>query len=225
MFADRADAGRQLAAALTHLRGEDLLLLALPRGGVPVAFEISRQFKASLGLVLVRKIGAPYNREFAVGAVAGAADPVVVFHDSALRMMDLSREDMQPAVDREIAEIRKRRDAYGRDFIVEDLHAKTVILVDDGIATGATMEAAIEWARQRNPRRLVIAVPIGSPRTLAGLADRVDEIVCVNEDDWFSAVGSAYADFAQVSDETVRDLLRRAAEDGDNSGNAGIDGS
>ena len=212
VFADRAEAGRRLAAELIHLKGEAPVLLALPRGGVPVAFEIAAQLAAPLGLVLVRKIGAPYNPEFAVGAVAGAADPVVVLHDSALKMLDLSREELRPAIDRACEALRERRETYGAAAIQDDLRDKTVILVDDGIATGATMEAAVAWARRQRPRRLVVAVPIGSPASLAKLAEQADEVVCADRNDWYSAVSSAYLDFAQVDDETVRAMLRRAAD-------------
>ncbi len=212
MFADRAEAGRRLAADLNHLKGEALVLLALPRGGVPVAFEIARLLKAPLGLALVRKIGAPDNPEYAVGAVAGATDPVVLLHDSTLRMLDLSREQLQPAIDRACEALRKRGETYGTPAIQEDLRDKTVILVDDGIATGATMEAAVAWARRQGPRRLVIAVPIGSPASLAKLAEQADEVVCADRNDWFSAVSSAYLDFGQVDDETVKAVLRQAAK-------------
>ncbi len=211
MFADRADAGRQLAEALRHLKPEQPLLLALPRGGVSVAFEVAERLDAPLGLVLVRKLGAPFNPEFAVGAVADGADPVIILHDSALAMLDLTRERLQPAIDRDLEEIRRRRAAYGEQAVLEDLAGRTVILVDDGIATGATMEAAIEWVRRRHPRRIVVAVPIGSPTTLEAIGETVDEVVCVNRSDWFSSVGSAYQDFAQVDDATVTELLRRAA--------------
>ena len=212
MFADRVEAGRRLAAELMHLKGEAPVLLALPRGGVPVAFEIAEQLEAPVGLAVVRKIGAPDNPEFAIGAVAGATDPAVVLHDSTLRMLDLSREQLEPAINRAREALRDRSETYGMDAIRQDLRDKTVILVDDGIATGATMEAAVEWARQYQPRRLVVAVPVGSPTSLAKLAERVDEVVCADPDDWISAVSSAYLDFAQVDDETVRALLQRAAE-------------
>ena len=212
MFADRADAGRQLAAKLLRLKKERPVLLALPRGGVPVAFEVAVQLESPLGLVFVRKLGAPFNPEFAVGAVADGAEPVVVLHEPALAMLGLSREHLQPAIDRDLDEICQRRKTYGPDAIPEDLEGRTVILVDDGIATGATMEAAVEWVRRRHPGRIVIAVPIGSPTTLASLAKAVDEVVCVEKNKWFSAVGSAYQNFAQVDDATVTDLLRRAAE-------------
>ncbi len=218
MFADRFDAGRRLAAELGHLKTEEPVLLALPRGGVPVAFEIARQLEAPLGLVFVRKLGAPFNPEFAVGAVADGADPVVVLHQPALTLLGLSKERLQPAIEQDLEELRRRREAYGPQSVREDLKGRTVILVDDGIATGATMEASVRWVRQRHPRRIVIAVPIGSPTTLASLAEEVDEVVCVEKDEWFSAVGSAYLNFAQVDDATVVDLLNRAAEnrkDGD----------
>ena len=212
MYADRADAGRQLATDLLHLKDQDPVLLALPRGGVPVAFEIAKALAAPLGLVFVRKLGAPYNREFALGAVADGDPPVVVLHEHALRMLDLSEGQMAPSIDRELAEIQRRRGIYGPEALKEDLAAKTVILVDDGIATGATMEAAIAWVRRRNPRRIVVAVPIGSPSTLDKLGTTVDEVVCPSRDEWMSSVGSAYMNFEQVDDSTVSALLRRAAE-------------
>lgn len=211
MFADRAEAGRRLAADLYHLKDEAPVLLALPRGGVPVAAEIARQLKAPLGLALVRKIGAPDNSEYAVGAVAGATDPVVILHDSTLKLLDLSREQLQSAIDDACETLRRHGEAYCAVAIQEDLQDKTVILVDDGVATGATMEAAVAWARRQSPRRVVVAVPIGSPASLARLAEQADEVVCADRNDWFSAVSSAYLDFGQVDDETVKALLRQAA--------------
>lgn len=221
MFSDRADAGRQLAADLLHLKDQDPVLLALPRGGVPVAFEIAMALAAPLGLVFVRKLGAPYNREFALGAVADGDPAVVVLHEHALRMLDLSEGQMAPSIDRELAEIRKRRGIYGPEAVKEDLAAKTVILVDDGIATGATMEAAIAWVRRRDPRKIVVAVPIGSPTTLDKLATTVDEVVCPRRDEWLSSVGSAYMNFDQVDDATVRSLLCRAADNSDRDSSPG----
>ncbi len=212
MFADRVDAGRQLAAALLHLKDEKPILLALPRGGVPVAFEVATQLDAPLGLVFIRKLGAPFQPEFAVGAVADGAEPVIVLHKPALAMLGLTKEALQPAIDRDLEEIRRRRKIYGPEAVPDDLEGRTVILIDDGIATGATMEAAIEWVRRRHPGRMVIAIPIGSPTTLATLGEKVDEVVCVERSEWFSSVGSAYRNFAQVDDATVTDLLRRAAE-------------
>ena len=225
MFADRFDAGRRLAAELSHLKTERPVLLALPRGGVPVAFEIARKLEAPLGLVFVRKLGAPLNAEFAVGAVADGGDPVVVLHQPALTLLGLSKERLQVAIELDLQELRRRREAYGPQAVREDLKGRTVILVDDGIATGATMEASVRWVRQRHPRRIVIAVPIGSPTTLASLAEEVDDVVCVERDDWFSAVGSAYLDFAQVDDATVMDLLRRSAENKKNRDQADPIGS
>lgn len=212
MFADRIDAGRQLAATLLHLKDERPILLALPRGGVPVAFEVATQLDAPLALVLIRKLGAPFQPEFAVGAVADGAEPVIVLHKPALAMLGLTREALQPAIDRDLEEIRRRRKTYGPEAVPDDLEGRTVILIDDGIATGATMEAAIEWVHRRHPGRIVIAVPIGSPTTLATLGEKVDEVVCVERSEWFSSVGSAYRNFTQVDDATVTDLLRRAAE-------------
>ncbi len=225
MFADRNDAGRQLAAALLHLKDERPILLALPRGGVPVAFEVATQLDAPLALVFVRKLGAPFQPEFAVGAVADGAEPVIVLHKPALAMLGLTREALQPAIDRDLEEIRRRRKMYGPEAVPEELEGRTVILIDDGIATGATMEAAIEWVRRRHPGRIVIAVPIGSPTTLATLGEKVDEVVCVERSEWFSSVGSAYRDFAQVDDATVTDLLRRAAEPRDADNRANLTGA
>ena len=225
MFADRVDAGRQLAAALLHLKDERPILLALPRGGVPVAFEVAARIEAPLALVFVRKLGAPFHQEFAVGAVADGAEPVIVLHEPALAMLGLTKEGLQPAIDRDLEEIRRRRKIYGPEAVPEDLEGRTVILIDDGIATGATMEAAIEWVRRRHPGRIVIAVPIGSPTTLATLGEKVDEVVCVERSEWFSSVGSAYRDFAQVDDATVTDLLRRAAEPRDADNRANLTGA
>ncbi len=211
MFADRTDAGAQLASLLGHLKAEAPIVLALPRGGVPVAFEIARRLDAPLGLVFVRKLGAPINPEFAVGAVADGGDPVVVLHDRAIAMLGLTRDQLEPAIARDLNEIRQRRSTYGPEAVREDLAGRTTILVDDGIATGATMEAAIRWARRKDPSRVVVAVPVAAPDTVKRMGKEKAEVVCVHSPRWLTAVGSAYTDFTQVDDATVTALLRRAA--------------
>jgi putative phosphoribosyl transferase len=203
-FRDRADAGRVLAARLGHLRGTAPVVVGLPRGGVPVAAEIAAALGARLDVVLVRKIGAPGQEELAVGAVG--EDGVTVRNDLVLRELGLSWRDLTDQVARERAEIR-RRAADLRPGPRPDLRSRTVIVVDDGIATGATVVAALRVLRDMGAGRVVLAVPVAPPESLRVLASLADEVVCPSTPHRFSAVGQFYDDFTQVPDEHVRELL------------------
>ncbi|BBF91967.1 phosphoribosyltransferase [Blastochloris tepida] len=208
-FIDRVDAGRQLARALAPLKNEHPVVLALPRGGVPVAAEIAAALAAPLDLVLVRKIGVPFEPELAMAAVVDGPEPIVVRNDDVIAMLAISEEEFARARDSELAEIERRRKRYLGDRPHPDLVGRTVIIVDDGIATGATVRAALQATRQRNPARLVLAVPVAPPQVLEALRGEVDEIVCLEAPEPFGAIGFFYGDFRQVSDDEVIELLAR----------------
>ncbi len=203
-FRDRADAGRALAARLGHLRAADPIVVGLPRGGVPVAAEVAAALGAQLDVVLVRKIGAPGREELAVGAIG--EDGVTVRNDAVLRELGLSWDDLADQIERERAEIR-RRAAVLRTGDRPELRGRTVILVDDGIATGATVVAALRVLRDLGATHVVLAVPVAPPDSLAALAPLADEVVCPVTPRRFAAVGQWYDDFTQVPDDRVRTLL------------------
>ena len=208
-FRDRIEAGRHLAKALARYKADKPVVLALPRGGVPVAAEIAAALDAPLDLVLVRKIGVPYQPELAAGAVVDGGSPVVVRNEDIIRLAGVSEADFAATRDRELAEIERRRKLYLGDRPHHKLKNHTVIVVDDGIATGATTRAALRALRARNPRRLVLAVPVAPTSTLAGLRGEADDIVCLEDHEAFGAIGLFYADFSQVADATVTELLAR----------------
>ena len=206
-FSDRIDAGRQLAEALARYKKDKPIVLALPRGGVPVAAEIATALDAPLDLVLVRKIGVPYQPELAAGAVVDGATPIVVRNEDVIRLAGVSEADFAAIRDRELAEIERRRKLYLGDRPHPQLEGRTVIVVDDGIATGATTRAALRAIRMRKPRKLVLAVPVAPTSTLAELHGEADDVVCLEDREDFGAIGLFYADFTQVSDATVTELL------------------
>jgi putative phosphoribosyl transferase len=210
-FADRREAGRALARELAKMSLEHPVVLALPRGGVPVAAEIARQLKAPLDVVLVRKIGVPYQRELAAAAVVDGGDAEIVTNDDVMALAGLARADVERLAKRELAEIERRREAYlkGRERV--PLDGRTLILVDDGIATGASVRAALTALRRRNPRRLILAVPVAPADTVESLRPQVDEVVCLKMPEPFLAIGLHYRDFHQLSDEDVVAALAQAA--------------
>jgi putative phosphoribosyl transferase len=203
-FRDRTDAGRVLAARLVHLRETEPVVVGLPRGGVPVAAEVAEALEAQLDVVLVRKIGAPDREELAVGAVG--EDGVTVRNDAVLRELGLTWDDLTDQIKREREEIR-RRAAMLRPGPRPDLRDRSVILVDDGIATGATVVAALRILRDLGAGHVVLAVPVAPPDSLRALAPLADEIVCPATPRRFAAVGQWYDDFTQVPDDQVRKLL------------------
>lgn len=209
-FRDRVDAGHRLAEHLGHLRAENPVVVGLPRGGVPVAAEIASALDAPLDIVLVRKIGAPHRQELAVGAIG--EDGVTVRNDAVLAELGLSWSDLDAQVERERAEIERRATTL-RPGPRPSLEGRTVTLVDDGIATGATVVAAIRVTRRLGARRIVLAVPVAPADTVERLRDIADEVVCGMTPSRFLAVGQWYEDFRQVSDDEVRELLQRSAVD------------
>jgi putative phosphoribosyl transferase len=209
-FRDRADAGRRLATELRRYADrDDVIVLALPRGGVPVAAEVAQALRAPLDVFLVRKLGVPGHEELAMGAIASGG--VRVLNNEVVSMLGIPHQAIERAAAAEQAELRRREREYRDDRPPPDVRGKTVILIDDGLATGSTMRAAAEALRRLRPGRIVVAVPTAARETCDQFRDVVDEVVCVITPDPFHAVGLWYEDFEQTSDQEVRDLLARAA--------------
>lgn len=206
-FTDRIDAGRRLAKALASYKGQKLVVMALPRGGVPVAAMVAEALEAPLDLILVRKIGVPFQPELAMGAVVDGAAPLTVRNEEVITLAGVSEGEFMAARDRELEEIERRRKLYLGDRSHPELSGHTVIVVDDGIATGATTRAALQAMRQRDPRKLILAVPVAPTGTLKNLSGEVDELVCLEDYENFGAIGLYYSDFRQVSDDDVIELL------------------
>ena len=208
LFHDRRDAGRRLATRLAAYAGDPrAIVLALPRGGVPVAYEIAHALQAPLDLLLVRKLGVPGQEELALGALALGGEPVL--NEDVVEEARLSAQAIATVAAREQVELARRSQLYRDDRPPPDLAVRVAILVDDGLATGATMRAAARAVRRQEPARLVIAVPVGAPETCAGLRDEADEVICDRMPTPFYAVGLWYHDFTQTSDAEVRELLGR----------------
>jgi predicted phosphoribosyltransferase len=206
-FIDRSDAGRKLAKALACYRTRDPVIVALPRGGVPVAAEIAKALAAPLDLVLVRKIGVPFQPELAMGAVVDGDKPTVIRNEKIIREAGVTEQDFEAVRDRELKEIDRRKRIYFGNRAREDLTGRTVILADDGIATGATARAALQAIRSHRPKRLVFATPVGPVDTLSKLESEVDHLVCLERYETFFAIGAYYDDFRQITDREVIDLL------------------
>ncbi|HEY9181408.1 MAG TPA: phosphoribosyltransferase [Candidatus Baltobacteraceae bacterium] len=209
IFENRADAGRQLAAYLTAYAGGDTRVLALPRGGVPVGYEVARALGAPLDVFIVRKIGAPGREELAIGAIASGG--VRVWNDDTILYLGVDRETIEGITRRELRELERREHAYRGLLPAHDVEHRTIVLVDDGLATGASMHAALLALRQRQPQSIVVAVPVAPADTCAILEPLVDALVVIAKPEPFRGVGAWYADFSQVSDEQVRGLLADAA--------------
>jgi predicted phosphoribosyltransferase len=209
-FEDRADAGRRLAQALLHLKDESPIVLALPRGGVPVASEVAKALNAPLDLVLVRKIGAPGQKELGLGAVVDGAHPQIVLNEDVVRVVQPGDRYIENEAARELAEIERRRALYRRGRAPLDTAGRTVVVVDDGIATGGTMKAVLKALRESGPKKLVLAVPVAPADSISELSSFADDVVVLATPEPFYAVGAYYLDFAQTTDEEVVDLLERA---------------
>ncbi|OMC54745.1 phosphoribosyl transferase [Mycobacterium sp. IS-2888] len=207
-FRDRGEAGRALAGELTSYRDEgNLLVLGLARGGVPVAWEIAAALRAELDVFLVRKLGVPRWSELAMGALASGGG--VVMNDNVISSLHITDEQVREVIDSETAELERRERAYRGGRPLSDPAGKTVILVDDGIATGASMMAAVRAIRAARPRSIVVAVPVGPESVCQELAREADDVVCATMPPAFEAVGQVYEDFHQVSDDEVRELLAK----------------
>jgi putative phosphoribosyl transferase len=209
-FADRHEAGVELAAHLRKYRGRnDLVVLALPRGGVPVAFEVAEALNAPLDVFVVRKIGMPGHSEFAIGAIASGG--VRVLSEDVVRSFNIPQSAIEDITRRERAELERREREYREGRPLIELRGRVVILVDDGLATGSTMRAAVQSVRAQDPARVVVAVPVGAPETCDLFADVADDVICARTPEPFSAVGLWYVDFSQTTDQEVRELLHRHA--------------
>jgi putative phosphoribosyl transferase len=210
-FRDRTEAGQLLAERLRHYAGrDDVVVLALPRGGVPVAYEVAKVLDAPLDVFVVRKLGVPGHEELAMGAIASGG--VLVLDEGIVERLGISESEIQRAVEAELRELSRREEAYRRGREPPDVAGKTVILVDDGLATGSTMRAAALAVRRLAPARVVVAVPVASAETCSEFRDVVDEVVCGVTPRPFHAVGLWYQDFSQTTDDEVRSLLAQAAE-------------
>jgi len=208
-FKNRADAGRKLANALAEYRNRKPVILALPRGGVPVAVEVAAALDAPLDLILVRKIGVPFQPELAMGAVVDGGAPIIVRNNDVIRLAGVAEAEFKIVCDRELAEIERRRHRYFGSRARIDVTGRTAIVVDDGVATGATTRAALQATRMRKPKKLVLAVPVAPADGLDVLRDNADEVVCLETHDPFGAIGFYYWDFGQVSDDEVIRLLNK----------------
>jgi putative phosphoribosyl transferase len=210
-FQDRHDAGRALAERLAHYAGRsDLLVLALPRGGVPVGHEVARALGAPLDVFLVRKLGVPGQEELAMGALASGG--VLVRNREVIDALGITDDELRDVAGHEQQELRRRERLFRGDRPPPAVAGRTVILVDDGLATGSTMRAAVAALRRMGPSRIVVAVPVGAGDTCAEFAAVADEVVCAQTPDPFMAVGMWYEDFTQTTDDEVRQLLEQAAE-------------
>jgi predicted phosphoribosyltransferase len=212
LFRDRIEAGQVLANRLVpYTNRPDVLVLALPRGGVPVAYEVARMLHAPLDIFLVRKLGVPGHEELAMGALASGGAHVL--NEEVVRGLHISEEVIAAVAEREQEELARRERLYRGERPAPDVRSRTVILVDDGLATGSTMRAAIAALRQQGPARIVVAVPVGACETCVELQTEADEVVCARTPEPFHAVGLWYEDFTQTTDEEVHELLARTAEE------------
>jgi putative phosphoribosyl transferase len=208
-FSDRSDAGRRLAQALLAYRDRQPVILALLRGGVPVAAQVAAALDAPLDLILVRKIGAPMQPELAMGAVADGGAPIVVRNEEVIRLAGIDEAEFAAVRDRELAEIERRRRLYLGNRRPADVEGHVAIVIDDGVATGATTRAALRATRLRRPSKLVLAVPVAPTETLIALREEADDVVCLEDHESFGAIGFYYADFRQLSDQEVKDTVAR----------------
>lgn len=210
-FASRAEAGRLLAERLEKRHFERPVVLALPRGGVPVALEVAQALKAPLDLILVRKIGVPWQPELAAAAVVDGERRELVLNKEVMALTGVHKDEIERLAEKQLAEIERRRAIYLKDRPPVPVAGMTAIVIDDGIATGTTAKAALQALRKRGPKRLVLAVPVAPPDTIEELRPLVDEIVCLEQPEPFFAIGSFYRDFHQVEDEEVVEMLAAAS--------------
>jgi predicted phosphoribosyltransferase len=219
-YRNRADAGRRLAVELGEYAGRpDVIVLALPRGGVPVAYEVARALGAPLDVFVVRKLGLPAHPELAMGAIASGG--IRVLDQAAIRRFGVTEQELAAVAAAEERELERRERQYREGIPLPDVAGKTVILIDDGLATGATMAAAAAALRIQRPAKLIVAVPVAAAETCDAFRDLVDEIVCAATPEPFLAVGMWYEDFSQTTDEEVHDLLARAARERSRSAGRG----
>ena len=210
-FADRTEAGKALARALMQYKGRPVHVYALPRGGAQVAAEVAHALNAPLDLILVRKIGAPRQPELAIGAVVDGGAPIVVRNDEVLRLTGTRVHQFDQICRRELQEIERRRKLYMQNRPPLNPAGKIAIVIDDGVATGATMRAALQATRMRKPQKLILAVPVGAHDSIEALRGEVDDVVCLSMPEDFGAIGYFYQDFRQLSDQDVIDILKQSS--------------
>lgn len=211
-FSNRTEAGRLLAEKLVKYAGRaDVIVLGLPRGGVPVAYEVAKRLGVPLDVFIVRKLGVPGFEELAVGAIASGG--VRVLNQDVMRALPNAEATIESITARETAELERREQSYRDGHPAPELRDRVVILVDDGLATGATMRAAVKALRHRGAAKIVVAVPVGPPDTCREFEEEADETICASVPEFFQAVGQYYEDFSQTSDDEVRELLARAAQE------------
>ena len=207
-FTDRVDAGKRLASALSNFSGKKGIVLAIPRGGVPVGYEIAKVLNLPLDVIIPRKIGTPDNPELAIGAVA--EDGTAILDNNLIKYLGVSREYIKEETERQKQEITRRLKTYRQDTSYPNLKGLDVIVVDDGIATGSTMKAALASVKNRGAASITVAVPVGPPSTIEELEKIADRVVCLYTPEYFQAIGQFYTDFSQTSDEEVKKLLRES---------------
>ncbi len=210
MFSDRTQAGKALAERLAEQKPEDPIVLALPRGGLPVAAEVAGALDAPLGLLLVRKVGVPYQPELAAGAVVDGDEPEYIINQDILRATGISEDEFRAVAAKQLDEIERRRALYYRGREPVPVSGRTAIIVDDGIATGATVKAGIMGVRRRAPKRIILAVPVAPKDTVDELRELVDEVICLEMPEPFYAIGCHYLDFRQLTDDDVIRILGEA---------------
>lgn len=209
LFKDRVDAGRKLAKELSkYANRPDVLILALPRGGVPVAFEVAKELNVKMDVFIVRKLGVPGNEELAMGAIA--SDNIRVLNDDVIRSFHISEQVIDSVAANELSEIKRRERTYRGDRPKPEISGSTIILIDDGLATGATMRAAAAALKTKNPAKIVVAVPTAAPDTCRFFEKKVDEVICVATPEPFYGVGAWYENFSQTADKEVCELLDKA---------------
>jgi putative phosphoribosyl transferase len=208
-FNDRTDAGKRLAERLSeYANREDILILALPRGGVPVAFEVAKELNVKMDVFIVRKLGVPGNEELAMGAIASGN--IRVLNEDVIRSFHIPQKVIDEATTNELSELERRERIYRGNRPTPKISGSTVILIDDGLATGATMRAAVAAVKSKNPAKVIIAVPVAAPDTCSAFRNDVDEVICVGTPEPFYGVGAWYEDFSQTTDKEVCELLDRA---------------
>jgi putative phosphoribosyl transferase len=223
-FRDRTEAGRLLGEAIAEKGYADPVVLALPRGGIPIAIEVARALAAPMDLILVRKIGVPSQPELAAGAIVDGGEPETIYNDDVIAMTGLTRNRVDKLGKRQLGEIERRRALYLKDRPAVPVAGRTAIVVDDGIATGATARAALHAMRRKQARQVVLAVPVGPSDTLASFAGEADEVICLSEPVPFYAIGIHYLDFRQLDDDDVIELMAEADRlTGDETGPSGTD--
>ncbi|MDQ1254148.1 MAG: Phosphoribosyl transferase [Euryarchaeota archaeon] len=210
-FNDRTDAGKILSERLSeYANREDVLILALPRGGVPVAFEVAKELNLKMDIFIVRKLGVPGNEELAMGAIASGN--IRVLNEDVIRSFRIPQKAIDEATANELEELERRERIYRKNRPVPKISGSTVILIDDGLATGATMRAAVAAVKTKNPAKVIIAVPVAAPDTCSDFGSEVDEVMCVATPEPFYGVGAWYEDFSQTTDKEVCDLLDKATK-------------